>query len=110
MNNKTAYALMLLVSTSLGAIGQVLFKIGVVSGEYALIELVFLGLVSYGVSTIIYFYVLSRSNLGWAYGFSGLSYIFASVIAFAFLGEAVPLLRWVGVGVIAVGTALISIS
>ena len=62
------------------------------------------------ISTVIYFYVLGRTHLSWAYGFTGLSYIFASAIAFLFLGELVPGLRWLGIAIIAIGTALVGSS
>lgn len=108
-NEKAGYALMLLASTALGAAGQVLFKVAVVSAWAALAECLLLGLAAYAFSTLIYFYVLSRSHLGWAYGFSGLSFVFASVIAM-YLGEAVPAARWLGIGIIALGTVLIGLS
>lgn len=108
--NKKAYAALLLVSTLLGATGQVLFKLGVTSGALALELYVLAGIVAYLVSTVIYLYVLGRAHLSWTYGFGGLSYIFASMIAFFFMGEAVPALRWVGIATIAIGTALIGLS
>jgi uncharacterized membrane protein len=108
-HNKTVYAALLLASTGLGAVGQVLFKVAVVSAGHAIAEYLLLGLAVYALSTIIYFYVLSRSHLSWAYGFAGLSFVFASIIA-GVLGESVPLARWVGIGIITLGTALIGLS
>ncbi|MGC8547414.1 MAG: EamA family transporter [Candidatus Micrarchaeia archaeon] len=104
------FAFILLVSTFLGALGQVFFKIGVMSAKPWLYAYLTIGLLFYAISTIVYFYVLSRTHLSWSYGFTGLSYIFASLIAFAFLGEQVPLLRWLGIAIIAIGTALIGAS
>lgn len=98
--------LMLLGSTSLGAAGQFLFKLSVIGAtSYALLVL---GILSYAVSTLIYFYVLSRTHLSWAYGIGGLSYIFAVILA-AFI-EAVPPVRWIGVIVITAGVFLIGMS
>jgi len=108
--DKKAYAALLLVSTLLGAAGQVLFKIGVTSDIVGLALYVLMGIAAYLVSTVIYLYVLGRAHLSWTYGFNGLSYIFASLIAFFFMGEAVPALRWVGIATIAIGTALIGLS
>ncbi|MDE1855459.1 MAG: hypothetical protein KGH57_04045 [Candidatus Micrarchaeota archaeon] len=110
MQGKMVFVLLLLTSTLLGAAGQLFFKIGVTSGFSGLVEFVALGLVAYGVSTVIYFYVLSRTHLSWAYGFTGLSYIFASVIAYLFLGELIPALRWEGILIITLGTVLIGLS
>lgn len=108
--DKKLYVLMLFCSTMLGAAGQILFKLGVSSGTSWLFVFLVTGLISYLVSTVIYFYVLSKTHLSWAYGFTGLSYIFASAIAFLFLGEQVPALRWTGILIIAVGTALVGSS
>jgi len=98
---------MLVVSTFLGGAGQLLFKYAFLNQViYALV----LGLLAYGVSTIIYLFVLSRVHLSWAYSLGGMSYVFAAIFAAAILTENVPILRWVGVGVIVVGVALIGIS
>jgi len=105
-SGKRNNVLMLLGSTSLGAVGQFLFKSSVLgSVQYTLLVL---GVLAYFLSTLIYFYVLSRVHLSWAYGIGGLSYIFAVVLA-SFI-EAVPLARWVGVVVITVGVFLIGLS
>jgi drug/metabolite transporter (DMT)-like permease len=109
-SNKRALIFMLLISTMLGAAGQLLFKMGVTSDLGGLVTFIMVGVSAYLVSTLIYFYVLSRTHLSWAYGFTGLSYIFASVVAFLFLGEQIPILRWIGIFVIAVGTLLIGTS
>ena len=65
------------------------------------------GLVAYGISTLLYIMVLSRVNLSWAYGIGGLSYIFATILAYTVLMENIPPLRWAGVGVIFLGVLLI---
>ncbi|MCL5239682.1 MAG: hypothetical protein M1286_04425 [Candidatus Marsarchaeota archaeon] len=109
-DRKLVFVLLLVFSTLLGAAGQLFFKIGVTGNFRALVEFVALGMIVYGIATISYFYVLSRTHLSWAYGFTGLSYIFASVIAYLFLGEAVPLLRWDGIFLITIGTVLIGLS
>ncbi len=107
---KLAFVFLLLFSTLLGAAGQLFFKLGVTGDLTQLVVFVAIGMAAYGVATVSYFYVLSRTHLSWAYGFTGLSYIFASVIAYLFLGEAVPLLRWDGIFLITIGTVLIGLS
>ena len=100
--------LMVACAACLGATGQLLFKLGVLSG----ISLAYLvpGIAAYVVSTAIYFVVLSRSHLSWAYGLNGISYVITVFLALIFLHETIPLLRWVGVVVIAVGAALVGLS
>lgn len=109
-HTKRFLVLLLLASTMLGAIGQLLFKIGVKSSFYGMLEFIILGMAVYFVSSLIYLYVIGRTHLSWAYGLGGLSYIFASVMAFAFLNEAVPTLRWYGILIITLGTVLIGLS
>ncbi|MEM0149906.1 MAG: hypothetical protein QXW10_03365 [Candidatus Micrarchaeaceae archaeon] len=99
----------LLISTFLGAAGQFMFKFSFlgIGLEHLVVYLIF-GLLLYGLSTVFYFYVLSRAHLTWVYGIGGLAYIFAVIMA-NFI-EVVPPLRWVGVIVITIGVALIGLS
>lgn len=99
---------LLVVSTLLGGVGQFLFKYAFIDG--ALSMTIAIGLGAYAISTGIYFYVLSRVNLSWAYGLSGISYIVAVVFAATILAEHVSFLRWAGVLVIAFGVVLVSLS
>ncbi len=112
MNNiKIKYFLLLLASTFTAAIGQLLFKYSFTFSNLTLLGLWLLaGLVAYGISTVVYFIVLSRAHLSWTYGVGGLSYIFATIFAYAILMENIPLLRWVGVLIIFIGVAIIGLS
>ena len=67
-----------------------------------------LGLAAYGLSTVIYFYVLSRVHLSWAYSVSGISYIVAVILSRLVLLENVTYLRWAGVILIFIGVVLVS--
>jgi len=98
----------LVVSTVLGGVGQFLFKYAFMDHHLALTVLV--GLTIYAISTAIYFYVLSRMHLSWAYALSGISYIVAVIFAATLLMENVSILRWAGVIVIAIGLVLVSLS
>jgi multidrug transporter EmrE-like cation transporter len=68
------------------------------------------GLVLFGVSAVFWLVVLSRFPLSVAYPFVGVSYI--GVVAFSrlFLHEHVPLLRWLGVVVVALGITIVGLS
>lgn len=106
-SEKMRNVLFLLCSSFLGAAGQLVFKYALhISSPVSLL----LGVVLYGLSTLVYFYVLGRSNLSWAYSMGGLSYIFTVVLSPIVLNETVPLLRWSGVFIIAVGIAFIGMS
>ena len=110
MNNKKIFILLLIVSTVLGAVGQLLFKLGLQSSGAFLVLYLIIGIIAYGFSTVVYLYVLGRTHLSWTYGLGGLSYIFASIFALVFINEPITLLRWIGILTIAGGTALIGTS
>lgn len=99
---------LLLVSTILGGVGQFLFKDAFL--DNMLVLSLATGLGAYAISTAIYFYVLSRVHLSWAYSISGVSYIVAVFLAATLLSENVSMLRWAGVLVIALGVVLVGIS
>ena len=108
--SKAFFVVVLSVSTLLGGLGQFLFKEGLVNHGLTFAFYLAIGLAVYAISTLLYFYALSRRSLSWAYSFGGISYIFASVLAFLLLDESISPLRWLGIVVIAVGTAIIGLS
>lgn len=105
-HSKRTLLMILLLSTFLGSLGQLAFKVGLMTSAWY----IFAGLMAYAISTVIFLYVLSRTHLSWTYGIGGLSYVFASILAFFVLGEQITPVRWVGIIVIAVGTALVGLS
>jgi multidrug transporter EmrE-like cation transporter len=68
------------------------------------------GLTLFGISSIFWLVVLSRVPLSVAYPFVGVSYIAIVLLSRFLLHEHVPLLRWVGVLVVATGIAIIGFS
>lgn len=68
------------------------------------------GLGLFGISALFWLVVLSRTPLSVAYPFVGITYILIVVISRFFLHEPVPLLRWIGVLVVALGIALVGFS
>lgn len=106
---KIMYLLMMLVSTTFAALGQLFFKqsLGITG---LILPLFLMGFLAYVLSTVIYLMVLSRTHLSWTYGIGGLSYVLATILAATVLAEGVPLLRWAGVFVIFIGVVLIGLS
>lgn len=111
------------LSVSAGVIGQILIKLGVgdgglVAGANASFSSVFLtiltaplvmgGLILYGVGAISWILVLSRMNLSHAYPFLALNFVLIAILSRLFLDEPIPMIRWVGIGIICVGIVLIS--
>lgn len=107
-DSKHISMILLVVSTVLGGIGQFLFKYAFLDKELALTLAAGLG--AYAISTAIYFYVLSRVHLSWAYAITGVSYVVAVILAATLLMENVTPLRWAGVMIIAFGVVLVGIS
>lgn len=68
------------------------------------------GLILFGVSAVFWLVVLSRVRLSVAYPLVGISYIVIVLLARYRLHEHVPMLRWLGVIVIAIGIAIIGFS
>ncbi len=117
---------LLVVSVAFAVVAQVMLKagmnavgrigIGGLSAPRAVVMAVatepriWAGLALYGVSALFWLVVLSRIPLSVAYPFVGMSYIVVVASARLFLGEHVPLLRWVGVAVVAAGIVLVGLS
>jgi drug/metabolite transporter (DMT)-like permease len=68
------------------------------------------GLFLFGVSAMFWLVVLTRLPLSVAYPFVGLTYIIVVFWSRYVLGETVPPLRWLGVGFVALGIAVVGLS
>ena len=66
------------------------------------------GLACYVISVVVWLIVLSRTAVSVAYPLLSVGYIVTALVAHFFLGEALPLMRWVGIGVIMIGVYLVS--
>jgi drug/metabolite transporter (DMT)-like permease len=110
-NAKLYLAVIMLFSTAIASIGQLMFKLGLTqpSLPYMLAYIV-IGIAAYGISTVAYFYTLGRSHLSWGYGFVGLSYVFTTILAYTVIAESVSPFKIAGVAAILFGTILIGIS
>lgn len=75
-----------------------------VAGEPAL----WLGLLCYGVSVIVWILALSRVDVSIAYPMLSIGYIINALIARYWLGETMGLGGWLGIGFIVLGVTLIA--
>ncbi|MCD6359250.1 MAG: EamA family transporter [Armatimonadetes bacterium] len=112
--------IMLIVSVSLGAAGQLCLKQGVnllgegigpvevVKGIFT--PYIFMGFVCYGLSSLVYLWVLSRLSLSFAYPFVALSFVIVIVLSWWLLGEELPPLRIIGVALIMIGVLTVAAS
>ncbi len=116
----TQAIVMLIVSVSLGAAGQLCLKHGVnLLGENVpplqIIKGIFTpyvlgGFLCYGLSSLIYLWVLSKLSLSFAYPFVALSFVMVMVASWALLGEALPPLRIAGAALILLGVLTVAAS
>jgi len=99
--------------------GQILWKIGLTREgglsldnmlRVALSPFILAGLALYVVATVVWFVVLSRAELSYAYPMQSMAYIIGVVAAWLLFKEAVPMIRWIGVLVIIAGVVLVSYS
>lgn len=112
---------LIFINVALGVIGQFFIKKGmnligdtVAGSTFAFFFKAFTspfvlgGLTLYGVSLLIWLVVLSKVNLSLAYPLISISYVLVLFVSWLFLNEAVPAMRWVGVGLIMAGVFFIS--
>ena len=59
--------------------------------------------ISIATATILWMYILKRFELSVAYPLISISYVFGMLAAVFIFHEAVPLTRWIGVGLIMLG-------
>ena len=82
--------------------------VGIIKGIFT--PYVFMGFVCYGLSSLVYLWVLSKLSLSFAYPFVALSFVIVIVLSWWLLGEDLPPLRVVGVGLIMVGVLTVAAS
>ncbi|WP_418792020.1 EamA family transporter [Phosphitispora sp. TUW77] len=99
--------------------GQILWKIGLTREgglsldnmvRVALSPFILGGLALYVVATVIWFMVLSRAELSYAYPLQSMAYILGVMAGWLLFRETVPMIRWIGVLVIIAGVILVSFS
>ena len=122
MNSK----LLLLMSVLFASIGQVLFKkgmslAGALSFEGGILGIlktvmgvvfspvVFIGLIFYALSTLLWLFALSKTTLNYAYPFTALTFILVMLASYFIFAETLPINRIIGVAVICIGVIITSI-
>ncbi|MGR3984213.1 MAG: EamA family transporter [Gammaproteobacteria bacterium] len=108
----------ILLSVGLNALAQVLLRIGMKDAEWqfspawllgqALSPGVFGGMLCYALSILLWLAVLSRVQVSLAYPFQALGYVFASLVAWRFLGEGMTAMNILGLGLICAGVVVLS--
>ena len=93
------------------AFGQVFFKLGA-TGRESLAAFVngwiLLGLLLYGLGTVLWIYALSKASLTVVYPFTALTFVLVYVAGTAWLGEPLAAKALVGVALVLVGLFFIA--
>ena len=110
----------LLIAIMLGAAGQICLKFGLGKLDsqvpFVVVTAMFrnwhvlVGFVAYGVSSLLYLFVLSRLDVSYAYPFVAINYVFVTFLAWLILKETVPTLRLVGLAIICTGVLVLAVS
>ena len=108
-----------MASILLGAVAQLLLKGAIVqwnarhgapSGLLRPLAGVILGLVVYATGTLFWWRAVSRASISYLYPLSACSYALVAFGGRVFFGELISPGRWMGIGVICVGVALLALS
>jgi len=103
---------LVVLATVIGAFGAIFMKKGAerfrlnaksLLTNYPLI----LGIVFYGISTIIFIPALRGGELSVMYPLVSLSYIWVSLLSITLLGEKMNKFKWAGIIIILIGVSLI---
>jgi multidrug transporter EmrE-like cation transporter len=117
--------LLIFVSVSLSAGAQILFRFGMsavharsaAAGDTASTLFIALtnpavlgGFVAYGVSALLWLFVLARTEVSVAYPFVGLGFVITMLAGWWLLNEPITLLRVAGTLLVCIGVVLIGTS
>lgn len=109
-----------LISIMLGAFAQLIFKIGMNhiytegKGIWQIVEqalqskYLWGGILCYGFSLILWFYVLTQFELSKAYPMVSLGYVFTLILGYYFLNDSINNFKIIGVVFILIGVYFIS--
>ena len=116
------FLIIVLICVIMGSFGQIYMKMGlketggielnqlITSKLFTIIfnKYVFTGVVLYLLATLLWFVVLSKAELSFAYPLISLGYVLTAVLAIFYFQENVTLIRWLGIVLILSGVFLIT--
>ena len=105
---------LVILATLVGAFGPILLKkasAGRLSNIKSLLENynLVIGILLYGLSTILFIPALKGGDLSVLYPFVALVYIWVSLLSVKFLGEKMNKYKWVGIALIIIGVSFIGL-
>jgi len=113
--------LFILAAVFLGVLGQMFLKIGLQKTPplegftLKVIKLIFkpyifFGFISYGISSLFWIIVLSRTELSYAYPMVALGYILVFIFSWLYFKDHVTLTRIAGLILICIGVVLVAMT
>lgn len=114
---------LILVSISMGAIGQILLKAGADKlGEFDLsfntffqnvfaiikVPQLLIGVIFFGLSFLLWIKVLTKSELSYAYPMVSLSYVIVGIASAVFFNEPITANKILGIGAIVLGVFILN--
>ncbi|MFT3721774.1 SMR family transporter [Pseudorhodoferax sp.] len=106
-------AAQLLLKAGVGGVGEIRLAGGLAealrtASRLALQPAILGGLACYVVSVVVWIVALSRVEVSVAYPMLSIGYVVNAVLAWWLFGEDVNMQRWLGIGVIILGVALVA--
>ena len=109
---------LLLINIVLLVAGQTLWKLGLKGIEFNVTPIgifkilinpyIFGGLLIYAAATVVWLYILSKSEMSLVYPLQSLCYVAAAFVAILVFGEHIPATRWFGILLIIAGAYFVA--
>lgn len=112
MQVKLSIVLTVAFCALLGATGQLFFKLASKTISFSFFSLIsnwklLVGLLLYGIATILFVFSLKHGNLSILYPIIASSYIWVTFFSVIFLGESFIWFKWIGIFLILGGITII---
>lgn len=105
---------LVLISTTLGSLGPLFLKKASHKISFRISSIIknkhlILGIIFYGLGTVLFIPALKGGELSVLYPLVALVYVWVSLFSMKFLGEKMTKLKWLGVALILLGVTLIGL-
>lgn len=104
--------IILLLSSILAALGQLFFKLGSIANPLSMIFSVkiWIGLVLYGLGTLLWIYALSKEPLSRVYPFAAFTFVLVFFFSYLILHETISLMQIIGILIVLIGFLVLALA